>query len=202
MADGGEASLVTAAAHPMIEKSEEPRVEGALREYPPQVLSALEALGIPPGKILARALPSHIEAGDLVVAEAGDDGREHLLTPAAAAAWAQLSAAARSAGVGLRIASAFRSLERQSEIIRRKLARGLSIDAILSVNAPPGFSEHHTGRAVDVATAERSALDGTFSHTEAFRWLTSHARGFGFTMSYPEGNAQGFAYEPWHWCFH
>ena len=94
--------------------------------------------------------------------------------------------------------------EREESIpsLRRKLESGLSIDAILSVSAPPGFSEHHTGRAVDVTTSDCSLLDVAFSHTETFRWLTIHAQEFGFALSYPEGNAHGYAYEPWHWCFH
>jgi hypothetical protein len=41
--------------------------------------------------------------------------------------------------------SAFRSVERQAEIVRRKLAAGGRIEEILTVCAPPGFSEHHTG---------------------------------------------------------
>jgi len=44
-------------------------------------------------------------------------------------------------------------------------------------------------------------LEGAFAHTEAFRWLSLHAKQFGFTLSYPEGNPFGYAYEPWHWCF-
>ncbi len=172
-----------------------------LRECPSQVLSALEALGISLERISARALPVHVEAHDLVVAERDENGQEHLLTPAAAAAWTRLTAAARNDGVNLGIASAFRSLERQIEIVRRKLESGLSIDAVLSASAPPGFSEHHTGRAVDVTTSDCSLLDVAFSRTEAFRWLTIHAQKFGFALSYPEGNAYGYAYEPWHWCF-
>ena len=172
------------------------------RKYPPQVLSALQALGIPPEIISTRALPLHPEAQELVLAERGEDGREHLLEPTAAAAWKQMVAAARDDGVPLRIDSAFRSVGRQTEIVRQKLASGLSIDAVLSVSAPPGFSEHHTGCAVDVGTTGHRSLDIEFADTEAFRWLSSHGRDFGFALSYPEGNPHGYAYEPWHWCYH
>jgi len=163
--------------------------------------SLFEELGISPELISARALLPHAEARELVVAERGDDGREHLLVPAAAAAWKRLGAAARADGVELRIASAFRSVERQAEIVREKLQGGLSIAAVLSVCAPPGFSEHHTGRAVDVDTPDCPPLDGAFAQTEGFRWLSLRAREFGFTLSYPLGNAHGYEYEPWHWCF-
>ena len=163
--------------------------------------SVLEELGIPPELISARALPMQAEARELVVAERGDDGREHRLVPAAAAAWNRLREAARRDGVELHIASAFRSVERQAEIVREKLQSGLSIAAVLSVCAPPGFSEHHSGRAVDVDTPDCPPLDGAFAQTEAFRWLSLHAREFGFTLSYPQGNPHGYEYEPWHWCF-
>jgi len=167
----------------------------------PALRSVLEELGIPAELISARALPAHAEARELVLAERGDDGREHLLVPAAAAAWKRLKAAARGDGVELKIASAFRSVERQAEIVREKLKSGLNIDAVLLVCAPPGFSEHHSGRAVDVDTPDCPPLDGAFAQTEAFRWLSLRAQEHGFTLSYPRGNPHGYEFEPWHWCF-
>ena len=111
-----------------------------------------------------------------------------------------MKAAAQADGVAIRIVSAFRSIERQTEIVRGKLERGLSLDAILEVSAPPGYSEHHTGRAVDITTDGASALEIEFERTEAFRWLCSRAGEFGFSLSYPRDNPHGYAYEPWHWC--
>lgn len=143
----------------------------------------------------------HPEAECLVVAETGDDGREHRLIPAAAAAWGELSGAARREGVTIRIVSAFRSIERQAEIIRHKLARGLPLDEILRVSAPPGYSEHHSGRAVDVTTDDAPALDVEFERTVAFHWLSAHADRYCFRLSYPQRNPHGYAYEPWHWCY-
>jgi D-alanyl-D-alanine carboxypeptidase len=133
--------------------------------------------------------------------ERGSDGREHLLVPQAASAWRSLQTAALDAGVSLFIVSAFRSIERQAEIVRRKLGAGLGIEEILTVCAPPGFSEHHTGRAVDVSTKESPSLEIEFDQTPAFAWLVAHAHEFGFHLSYPKGNSQGYQYEPWHWCY-
>jgi len=141
------------------------------------------------------------EAEDLIVAEVGADGRQHLLTPATAAAWHAMSAAAAADGIAIRIASAFRSVERQAEIVRAKLARGQSIDEILSVSAPPGYSEHHTGCAVDLTTEGVRALEVEFEGTAAFDWLCGNAERFGFFLSYPRQNRHGYMYEPWHWCF-
>jgi zinc D-Ala-D-Ala carboxypeptidase len=113
-----------------------------------------------------------------------------------------LSSAAAEDGIALMLVSAFRSPERQAEIVRAKLASGRSLEQILSSSAPPGYSEHHTGRAVDVATTGCPPLEEEFEHTEAFRWLSRHAPALGFTLSYPRGNAYGYTFEPWHWCHH
>lgn len=159
-------------------------------------------LGISLASVEARGLPECEEASELEMAEVGEDGKEHFLVPAAAHAWRVLKAAAVAENIQLFIVSAFRSIERQAELVRRKLAAGRSIDEILSVCAPPGFSEHHTGRAVDLSTPGVSVLEPEFDQTAAFAWLRQHARNFGFHLSFPAGNSQRYLYEPWHWCFH
>jgi len=168
---------------------------------PPQkVQTLLASLEIASAKLTEKGLLYQPEAIELVVAEVGDDGREHRLTPAAATAWQTMKAAAQAEGISLRIVSAFRTIERQAEIVRAKLERGLSLDAILEVSAPPGYSEHHTGRAIDVTTDGVRALEIEFENTDAFRWLSRRAGEFGFSLSYPAGNPNGYACEPWHWC--
>ncbi|MBI3140608.1 MAG: M15 family metallopeptidase [Rhodocyclales bacterium] len=159
-------------------------------------------LGIPGILLAARGLRECEEAESLVVAETGADGKDHLLVAAAAEAWRMLKAAALRDGVSLLIVSAFRSIERQAEIVRRKLDAGETIEKVLTVCAPPGFSEHHTGRAVDVSTPGTPPLEVDFDGTPSFSWLMEHANDFGFHLSYPKGNPQGYLYEPWHWCFH
>lgn len=161
---------------------------------------ALE-LGITPALIAERRLCAFAEAVVLEPAEIGADGRQHLLIPGAARAWREMAAAAEDDGIRIFIVSAFRSVERQADILRRKLAAGLSIERILAVSAPPGFSEHHTGRAVDVATPGVAVLEESFADTAAFAWLERRAADFDFRLSYPAGNPQGYRYEPWHWCY-
>jgi D-alanyl-D-alanine carboxypeptidase len=169
-------------------------------DYAIRVGATLKALGIPLALVEQRALEICCEPRELVIAQVDDDGREHRLTPAAEKAWREMSAAAKSAGEPMHIVSAFRSVERQMEIVRTKLAAGLSLDEILCVSAPPGYSEHHTGRAVDV-NAQGLPLAAEFEKTTAFEWLVKHADRFGFVMSYPRQNRFGFVYEPWHWFF-
>jgi D-alanyl-D-alanine carboxypeptidase len=167
----------------------------------PRIESILLDLGIAPDVIVARNLPECTEASELEVAEIGVDGREYLLIPAAASAWKSMKAAALADGIELNVVSAFRSVERQAEIVRRKLAAGVSVEDVLCVNAPPGFSEHHTGRALDLTTPRSPVLETGFEQTPAFAWLLSRADEFGFVLSYPRSNPCGFQYEPWHWCY-
>ena len=173
----------------------------SIDEYRERVGLVLASLQIPPDFIASRALPLCQEAETLVIAELGPDGREHHLVPAAADAWRAMRAAARADGLEIRIVSAFRGLDRQAEIVRRKLARGLSPEEIFEVSAPPGYSEHHTGCAVDVGMDGAAQLELGFGQTAAFRWLSDNAKSFSFFLSFPAGNPYGYAFEPWHWCF-
>jgi len=166
------------------------------------LITLASELGISSALLISRGLREYQEADRLEIAEIGADGREYLLISQAAEAWRSLQAAADHDGVTLFIVSAFRSIERQTTIIRRKLDAGLSIEEILTVLAPPGFSEHHTGCAVDISTPGTAPATIEFEQTPAFSWLQTHANGFGFHLSYPRENPEGFQYEPWHWCFH
>lgn len=122
------------------------------------------------------------------------------LEPAAARAWRRLLAAARGDGIVLDAISGYRSHDYQLGIFERKIARGQAIDEILTVNAAPGFSEHHSGRAIDISTPGEPAAEESFERTTAFAWLREHAGAHGFVMSYPRDNPHGIVYEPWHWC--
>jgi zinc D-Ala-D-Ala carboxypeptidase len=159
-------------------------------------------LGIPAEVATRAAQRLHPEAKRLVfIGRAADDRRILRLAPRAAAAWRKMQAAATQDGVTLVPLSAFRSVARQTLIIRRKLAAGQRIAAILRVSAVPGCSEHHTGRALDLGAPGHLKLEASFARTREFRWLKRHAAQFGFQLSYPRGNRQGIAHEPWHWCW-
>lgn len=166
-------------------------------------LSFLAAeLGIPDDYPICRSLPYHPEAEELVVvALALDEGSDVRLSPLAAEAWGRLTAAAQLDGLGIFALSGFRSVERQAAIIRDKLKQGQTIAEILRLVAAPGFSEHHSGRALDVGSALSRTLTRSFGDTAEFHWLQRRAVEFGFILSYPQGNPFGFDYEPWHWCW-
>jgi D-alanyl-D-alanine carboxypeptidase len=129
------------------------------------------------------------------------DGRPMFMAPAAAIAWCSMQTSARVEGIMLESISTFRSIAHQRALVERKLARGDAIDQVFAVNAVPGYSEHHSGRAIDIGTPGCPALDEAFENTPAFAWLQQHAERFGFRLSYPRDNRHGVIYEPWHWCF-
>ena len=168
----------------------------------PELRKLWARLGIPADYAARAAHRIQREARRLVfIGRAKDDGKILRLTPAAAKAWQRMEAAAASDDVTLLPLSAFRSVARQSAIVRRKLARGQKIAAILRVSAIPGCSEHHTGRALDLGSPTHLQLTGGFARTREFRWLQRHAGRFNFFLSYPPRNPHGIKYEPWHWCW-
>ena len=161
----------------------------------------LTELGISSEMIAERKLQQFEETDSLQIAEIGEDGREHFLVGEATDAWRCLKKAADSDGEEIFIVSAFRSISRQVEIIRGKIEEGLSIEDIIKVCAPPGYSEHHTGRALDISTHGVESLSEEFKNSTAFEWLNCNAQRFFFTLSYPRNNSAGYLYEPWHWRY-
>jgi D-alanyl-D-alanine carboxypeptidase len=171
--------------------------EEVREEYLRRVESIHAALGIPPTYSIARNLTPCFEASTLTPVEGHD--RRHYLAPKAAVRWREMKIAAAIDAIELRLISGFRSVDYQCEIIEKKLRQGADLNTVLSVNAAPGFSQHHTGLALDIGTPTHLTLVEDFENTEAFQWLTSHAEKFGFLMPYVRGNRYGFIYEPWHW---
>ena len=159
-----------------------------------------QELGIPDDYGRADGKPVFEEAAELVDVGLNLVGRMQRLTPATARKWTEMVAAAAADNVTLLIVSGFRGFDYQARLIRKKLNSGQSLSEILVVNAAPGFSEHHTGRAVDIATPGCRPLTEEFEDSDAFRWLTANAADFGFSMSYPRDNPFGFVFEPWHWA--
>ena len=115
-----------------------------------------------------------------------------------------MMAEARAVGISLDAISGFRSLEDQQYLFfDLKAERGQTAQTRAEVSAPPGYSEHHTGYAVDFVDLSQPAteLNAAFEDTPAFRWLEKNAAYYGFEMSFPKDNKQNVTYEPWHWRY-
>lgn len=126
------------------------------------------------------------------------------LRTTAARAFNDLQTAAARDGVQLLPLSGFRSKQEQRSLFFDvKAERNQSVTERASVSAPPGYSEHHTGYAIDIgdAQAPNTHLETTFEQTAAFRWLQANAKRFNFELSFPRNNPQQVSYEPWHWRF-
>jgi zinc D-Ala-D-Ala carboxypeptidase len=111
-------------------------------------------------------------------------------------AFVRMAAAASNDGISLIADSGFRSPAFQKKIIRRRLADGQDPAKVLREVAPPGYSQHHTGRALDLVPSE-----ARFAHTDTYRWLKNNAARFGFTESYANDTSTPFPWESWHWYY-
>ncbi|WP_242032911.1 M15 family metallopeptidase [Oscillatoria sp. FACHB-1406] len=131
------------------------------------------------------------------------DGRMRL-HKTAAKKYREMAAAARASGVILAPISAFRTVEEQNRLFFEvKAQRNQVASTRAAVSAPPGYSEHHTGYAIDIGdgNAPSANLQIAFEKTAAFKWLEKNAPRYSFELSFPRNNAQGVSYEPWHWRY-
>ena len=169
--------------------------------YEERVWQTLRELGISPSNVTQVRGPLHRECAGAELVSIGLDrfGREQRLERRTAARWQSMLAATEVDAIKLEAISGFRSFDYQRQLIERKLAAGLTVEQIVRVNALPGFSEHHTGRAIDIGTPGSPPVTAEFEQTPAFGWLTQRGQDFGFRMTYPRDNPFGIIYEPWHW---
>ena len=131
------------------------------------------------------------------------DGRIKL-HHAAAEKFKQMRTAAIADGVLLTPLSAFRTVDEQDYLffrIKEQRVQGAAKRA--EVSAPPGYSEHHTGYAIDIGDGKvpSANVNLKFENTAAFRWLQANAAKYSFELSFPRDNPQGISYEPWHWRY-
>ena len=126
------------------------------------------------------------------------------LHQAAANKFMEMQGAARNQGIILTPLSGFRSVEDQDYLFFDvKEQRVQDATKRAEVSAPPGYSEHHTGYAIDIGDGNVPAtnVSPNFEKTAAFRWLEENAARYSFELSFPPDNPQGISYEPWHWRF-
>jgi len=114
----------------------------------------------------------------------------------------QLMAAQR--GISLQLLSGYRSIDLQRDIFyENKSIRNQTAVERSMVSAPPGYSEHSTGYAIDVGDGNYpdTHFEVEFEQTPAFKWMKRFAPKYHFVLSFPPNNKQGVTYEPWHWRF-
>jgi D-alanyl-D-alanine carboxypeptidase len=113
-----------------------------------------------------------------------------------------VTAAAEGAGA-MQIQNAYRSFIVQTNT-HNSLVRSLGEAKADAQSARPGYSEHQTGLAVDIAASpSRCEIQACFGQTPQGIWLAANAYRFGFLLRYPsDGQAvTGYVYEPWHYRY-
>jgi peptidoglycan hydrolase-like protein with peptidoglycan-binding domain len=104
----------------------------------------------------------------------------HRLHPSAAAAFGELRAAAKAAGIDLSCTDSYRSIEEQLDLKKRKP----------SLSATPGKSVHGWGFAVDLSLGLPPKAFGN----SVSEWLKTNAPEYGWYLGRPKD-------EPWHWVY-
>ena len=110
---------------------------------------------------------------------------------------------AKKDGIYLVFLSGYRSINLQNDIFYSlKSIRNQEAAERARVSAPPGYSEHSTGFAIDIgdATQRETDFETDFENTDAFRWLIKNAAKFHFKLSFNKDNKY-IDYEPWHWRY-
>lgn len=141
------------------------------------------------------------DLNDLEVVDIDFEGKPFILISSAAQAWLKMRKEALLKKIFLMPFSGFRSYLYQKSLIEKHLKNGRPLEEILTHIAIPGFSEHHSGRAIDIYAKGNPILVEEFENTDEFRWLIENAAHFGFRLSYPRSNSYGIIYEPWHWYY-
>ncbi|WP_434993322.1 M15 family metallopeptidase [Arthrobacter sp. Ld5] len=127
-----------------------------------------------------------------------------LLRPDAATAVEEMFAAAAADGVDLTMVSGYRSFADQESTYAYWVGQYGGPAGADTVSARPGYSEHQTGLAFDIAQADGACtLVLCFKDTPAAQWAAGNAAEFGFILRYPLGfhEITGFSAESWHFRY-
>lgn len=99
-------------------------------------------------------------------------------------------------GLLIQVESGYRSANYQAKIFKRMFAEGRDFDDIIRYVAPPGYSNHMLGTAVDF-----SPSNWRFADTEQYLWLQQNGNSFGFEEIYSKANRMKMPWEAWHWQY-
>lgn len=110
-------------------------------------------------------------------------------------------------GVQIELDSVYRSVAAQQELVDW-FTQEYGEEYAKTYAAVPGYSEHHTGLAVDIFVIDKDGQqirenDDMIADVDDFKIIHSKLAKYGFILRYPEGKQDitGYAYEPWHFRY-
>ena len=131
------------------------------------------------------------------------DGDDCQVEREALARFHELRNALLDENIDIELDSCYRSVAAQQELWDRwTVERGE--DYVYRYVAVPGYSEHHTGLAIDICLVKDGKViddnDDMIAERETFAKIHEKLADFGFILRYLEGkdDITGYSYEPWH----
>lgn len=114
-------------------------------------------------------------------------------------------------GMNMYICSAYRDYEEQRQVFNTTMVDWINqgkspLEAYeetkISV-AVPGTSEHASGLALDIVSAQYGELDEKQAETAEAKWLAENCWKYGFILRYPpeKSAVTGIIFEPWHYRY-
>ena len=151
-------------------------------------------------------LPDDYEAKVPLITVKNSLGREFQIERETYAHFAQLREALLKQGIQIELDSIYRSVARQQEIVK-EFTEKYGADYVKQYVAVPGYSEHHTGLAVDICLVVDDKViddnDEMIAQKEIFAKIHPLLADYGFILRYPPGKEgiTGYSYEPWHFRY-
>lgn len=101
--------------------------------------------------------------------------------------------------MALKVTSGYRDISTQAALYKSYSDRDGAVAAD-TFSARAQHSEHHTGLAIDICSAESSLYTEGSDYMKMANWLAENCCKYGFIVRYPKGkdSITGYKYEPWH----
>lgn len=132
---------------------------------------------------------------------------EAKLVQPAKIAFEKMAMAMDNANLSIKITTSYRTYSYQNSLWTSAIKNNGQTYANNYV-AKPGYSEHHTGYAVDLISTNTNGGSNSdnrklFKDTKEYNWLISNAHYYGFILRYPSDKEKitGYNYESWHFRY-
>jgi D-alanyl-D-alanine carboxypeptidase len=100
------------------------------------------------------------------------------------------------------IVSGYRTIYDQKEILDEKIMKLGKAEAEKRATKP-GYSEHHTGYALDIGIFNDNEQSQSYTGSGKYSWVNENCKNYGFILRYSGDKAEitGITNEPWHYRY-